>query len=139
MVDNTVINDPNTKVLAGRPRVPLLTGQQHYIERAYYHLGMSQAKIARNVGVAIPRIRRYLIERGLYAPRSATRSELREQVLDDAVQAYIDGEKVVEICNGYDVNPAELYRRLRQLEVPFRTKDYNQRTRTGRVKWLTNH
>lgn len=108
--------------IPGRPREPLFVGQQLYIERAYEILGLSQAQIASHVGIAIPRVRRYLIERGLYAPRSPTRSRAREALIASAVEAYIEGEKVVEICSTYNVNPAELYRMLKDLNIPLRMK-----------------
>ena len=109
-------------VVSGRPRIPLLIGQKAYIERAYASQSQSQARIAQHLDIAIPRVRRHLIEAGLYHPRPPQRSPEREEELSEAVQAYIDGERVVEICQTYNVNPAELYREIRTRGIPYRTQ-----------------
>lgn len=109
-------------VQAGRPRLNLTEEQQRRIEDLYRNGGHSQAHIAQIVGVAIPRVRRHLIEAGLYVPRASIRTSEREQQLSEAVLAYQDGEKVVEICQTYEVNPAQLYQELRARKVPFRTQ-----------------
>src|SRR5678809_1414992 len=109
-------------VQAGRPRLTLTTEQQEQIVQLYREAHLSQARIAQEVGIAIPRVRRHLVEAGLYRPRAAVRTPAREQQLSVAVLAYEDGEKVVEICQTHHVNPAELYRELRARHIPYRTR-----------------
>lgn len=109
-------------VVVGRPRVPLLLGQQLYIEQAYTQLGLSQARIAQDARVAIPRVRRHLVDKGLYSPRPPTRTIARAKVVEEAIEWYSRGEKVVDICTILEINPAELYRALRENHIPFRMK-----------------
>lgn len=109
-------------IQAGRPRLHLNNEQQARIEHLYREGRLSQARIAQDLEIAIPRVRRHLMEAGLYHPRAAVRTPEREQQLSEAVLAYQDGEKVVEICQTYEVNPAELYRELRLHNVQLRTR-----------------
>lgn len=120
--DNDDTNTTLTVVKTGRPPIPLPPEVQEAIEHAYRDLGHSQARIGQDVGVSIPRVRRHLITRGLYNPRPSVRTPVRESQLAEAVQAYVDGEKVIEICQTYLVNPADLYREIRLRGVPLRTK-----------------
>ena len=125
--NNTI--DANTTVSelpTGRPRVPLLVGQMLYIERGYTILGLSQARIAQQVGIAIPRVRRYLVDKGLYLPRNMRRTPARLQQLAQALEQYVNGDLVIDICQTYKVNPAELYKLLRAKNIPFRTTHHLQ-------------
>lgn len=125
LLDNTALSVPKMPRLpiqAGRPRLPLPDSVKSRIEKLYTQDRLSQAKIAELVGVSIPRVQRHLIAAGLYTPRPPIRTPERAAQLDEAVSAYIEGDKVVDICQGYEVNPAELYRELRARNVPFRSR-----------------
>lgn len=102
--------------------MPLPDGAAEQITELFCEKHVSQAKIAQIVGISIPRVQRFLVAQGFYRPRPAVRTAERESQVMEAVQAYLDGEKVVEICTTYNINPAELYRELRARKVPYRTE-----------------
>jgi hypothetical protein len=72
----------------GRPQKPLLIGQQLLIEHLYARKH-PQYDIAAVIGASLPRVRRHLISRGLYA-QGARRADLTPNILA-AIADYLEG------------------------------------------------
>jgi hypothetical protein len=108
--------------MRGRPQVPLYPGQQLYIEAAY-SAGKAQTRIATIVGVAPPRIRRHLQAKGLLIPRRTSHD--LELLLMKAAEMYIGGDQVQDILDKTGVTTPDLYRTLRQMEIPLRHVNHN--------------
>lgn len=114
---------PNTHGVVGRPRYPLLLGQRTYAIVCYSRRLHSQLDIAAHLRVAYPRVRRFLIESGLYEPREHG-SAAHTSAVTQAVQMYKDGDPVAQILETTGLVTSELYRGLRINKIPLRTHIY---------------
>ncbi len=105
----------------GRPPRELLVGQAAYTERAFRHAKLPHQRISLHIRAAATRVRRHLLEYGLYTPRHIDRSELHDRTVQ-AVAAYLMGDKVIDICATFNIGASELYKALHRRGIPLRTK-----------------
>jgi hypothetical protein len=114
------------KKVRGRPPIPLKPGQQLFVEKAY-GAGKPQGKIATTIRVAPPRVRKHLLTAGLLVERRST-EELEVQ-LAKAARMYVQEVPVDTIITRLNITTSDLYRVLRQMNIPLR---HNMtETRTG--------
>lgn len=105
----------------GRPRVPLLIGQRTYVEFAYTRRLKTQLDIAAKIRVALPRVHRYLVEKGLHTPlRHGTAAHSNAVQL--AVDLYVMGTPVQSIVETTGLVVSEVYKALHAHNIPLRTK-----------------
>ncbi len=125
----------------GRPRVPLSPGQQRFIE-AGSRFGLSHSRISLLVAASTTRVRRHLIEQGIYTPPyyakdTSTSASASANIGTTpytirpgqtpihpryirAAQMYLAGEYVMDICSVLDISTSALYRTLRRLGIELR-------------------
>lgn len=102
----------------GRPRLPILPGQQKYIEVAY-GLGHSESAISVAAKMSLERVRRHLDRSGLERRR---RGQVPEDIRLEAVELYIRGTPVMRIVAKTGLTAPDLYKSLRRLGVSLRNE-----------------
>lgn len=105
----------------GRPRMPLLIGQRIYAEFAYRTKLKTQLDIAARIRVALPRVHRFLIEKGLHTP-SLHGTAAHTQAVSYAVELYVRGESIRYILEETGIVVSELYKALHLRRIPLRTR-----------------
>lgn len=116
----------NTISTVGRPRIPLLIGQRTYVEFAYRHRMKTQLDIAAKINVALPRVHRFLVERGLHTPTHHGTTAYTNTV-NYAVELYVRGAPVAKILQETGLVSSELYKALHARSIPLRTRKKNAR------------
>lgn len=104
----------------GRPREPLLVGQRAYAVFAYSTHRKNQLDIAARIRVALPRVHRFLIEKGLHTPFTHDTPEHR-QTVDQALKMYVSGAPIRGILGETGVVVSELYKALHNTGIPLRS------------------
>lgn len=102
----------------GRPKLPVLPGQQRYIEAAYAR-GYTQSKIAIDANMATARVRRHLAGVGLLR---AWRQPITVEQRLSAVAHYLEGWPVDRIIEEDRISAVDLYKTLRNRGVALRTE-----------------
>lgn len=107
---------------AGRPRTPLLPGQQLYVERAY-RAKRSQAHISTRVRASLPRIKRHLQSIELFPSQNINSvRQSRQRRIMQAIDLYLNSVPVLQICRVTNIRPPALYDELRARNIPLRVK-----------------
>lgn len=105
----------------GRPRYPLMYGQQCYAKVAFSYARIPHSRIASYIGVSLPRVTRFLTESGLHIPKRHHTAAHINSVLQ-GVQMYEDGVPVADILGQTNLPVSELYKGLRQYKIPLRMR-----------------
>lgn len=102
----------------GRPQKPLLIGQQLLVEHLYARKH-PQYDIAGAIGASLPRVRRHLVSRGLYA-QGARRADLTASILA-AIADYLEGNlSVTAIIAKHSLTPPTFYTALHNRGIALR-------------------
>jgi hypothetical protein len=111
----------NSNPHVGRPRQPLLIGQRSYVLFAYSNKLKTQLDIAARIGVALPRVHRLLVERGLHVPQRHG-AAAHTNAVKKAVRMYLSGATIDSIVQTTGVVVSELYKALHARNIPLRSK-----------------